>query len=186
MVKIVDSETVISSTVYEHPTQPSIKRCLKHTFYFKSSKKLFTTEQKQKIADAVTEAEHGHRGEIKIIIEASMPSHIAFELDTRQRAEQLFAEYRVWDTEYNSGILLYLNLCEHRLEIVADRGINNAVAKDDWSSICDTILLFFKQGQFLDGLCDGIRIIGSLIDQFYKTDNFDPIGNELPNEPKLI
>lgn len=186
MVKDRDSETVIATLTHRQNIKLSLKRWFKHGLYFKSSKKIFSTVQRQQIADAIEQAENGHRGEIQIIIEASLPGRLAFEMDTRQRAEQLFAEYKVWDTECNSGILIYLNLCEHAVEIVADRGIDQAVQSGCWHGICQNMLPYFKQGQFTEGLCDAIARLGQLLSQYYGNDTQDCRGNELSNMPKLL
>jgi uncharacterized membrane protein len=83
---------------------------LKHAFYFSASKRLFSKQDQLEITNAVKQAEHGHIGEIQVVIEGHIPCSQAYYQNTRRRAEQLFAELGVWDTEYNSGILLYLNL----------------------------------------------------------------------------
>ncbi|MGQ7342966.1 TPM domain-containing protein, partial [Streptococcus suis] len=88
------------------------------------------------IAQAVAAAEHGHIGEIQVVIEGHMPAREAYYLDTRGRAKQLFSELGVWDTELNSGILLYLNLCERKVEIVIDRGIQQATTQQVWDEVC--------------------------------------------------
>ena len=77
----------------------------------------------------MTAAEHGHVGEIQVVIEGCLPSRMAYYVDTHARARQLFAELGVWDTELNSGVLLYLNLCERKVEIVIDRGIKTALTQ---------------------------------------------------------
>lgn len=186
MVDQIEDEVVITTTDCQIQTKPSLKRWLKHSFYFKSSKSIFSNAQKQQIADVIQIAEDGHRGEIQVIIEASFPSNLAFQIESKQRAEQLFAQYKVWDTEFNTGILIYLNLCEHQIEIVADRGIHQAVRQSCWDEICQSMLPYFKQQQFTTGLCIGIEQLGQLLKKFYGNDRADPQGNELDNLPKLL
>lgn len=186
MVEQIDTQTVIKTIDDEQKQSLSIKRWLRHIFYFKSSKRLFNHLKRQQITAAITQAEAGHRGEIQVVIEASLPSTLALKYTTRQRAEQLFAEYRVWDTEYNTGILIYLNLCDHAIEIVVDRGINQAISTDYWQKLCQDLLFYFQKNQFTEGLCWAIVQLGDRLAEFYKNDADDPKGNELENEPKLI
>ena len=181
-----DNQTIISTQSEQQNEQPSFKRWLKHSFYLKRSKYLFNQLQQDKIAAAITDAEDGHRGEIQVIIEASLPSDCAYRYSTLKRAQYLFGKYGVWDTERNSGLLIYLNLCEHQVEIVADRGINRAVNETCWNEICQTMLPYFKQGDFTEGLCIGIQALGEALQDFYRDDLHDQDGNELSNLPRLL
>lgn len=191
----IDGETVIATKHHQEQMHPSLKRWLKHLFYFKSSKSVINPSQAQQIADAIRDAEQGHRGEIQVIIEGSLPNAVAFEHNCQQRAEQLFAEYRVWDTEYNSGVLIYLNLCEHDVEIVADRAIHQAVTADYWQTVCQSMLPFFKKNQFAEGICQAVAQLGLTLHDFYQArlntahhdaDDQDPQGNELSDHPHLL
>ncbi|MCU7226337.1 TPM domain-containing protein, partial [Acinetobacter bohemicus] len=76
------------------------------------------------------------------------------------RARQLFAELGVWDTEYNSGVLLYLNLCERKVEIVIDRGIRQATTQEIWNEICQSIIQNLAQQQYKHGVIEGVQQIG--------------------------
>lgn len=186
MVTSTDNQTVIS-TKSEHLTaQPSFKRWLKHSFYLKTSKRFFSAEEQAQIAQAIAQAEKGHRGEIQVIVEASLPSDTAYQYDTLQRAQYLFGKYRVWDTAQNSGVLIYLNLCAHKVELVADRGIDQAVSAQCWDNICQTMLLHFKQKKFTTGLCVAIDALGEILKVFYADDVHDAAGNELLNQPRLL
>ena len=192
-IKHVDDETIFTTRHSQSQAQPSLKRWLKHVFYFKSSKRVINPSQAQQIADSIRDAEHGHRGEIQVIIEGSLPSDIALQYNCQQRAEQLFAEHRVWDTEYNSGVLIYLNLCDHDVEIIADRGIHQAVTNEYWQTVCQSMLPFFKKEQFADGICHAVEQLGETLHQFYiqhetkdSEQKVDPQGNELSDMPKLL
>lgn len=186
MVKQIETQTVISTKHIDVTSKPSLKRWLKHVLYFKSAKHALNTHDCDKIAETIAQAENGHRGEIQVIVEGSLPSHFALQHTTQQRAEYLFAKYRVWDTQYNSGVLIYLNLCEHAVEIVADRGIDGAVHETCWQEICQSMLPLFKAQQFGDGLCVAIEQLGQLFSQYYGNNTHDPEGNELSNRPRLI
>lgn len=187
MVMTTENQTVISTQESElYNAKPSFKRWLKHSVYFRSSRRFFNTEQEQAITTAIDQAENGHRGEIQVIIEASLPSHFAYQYDTLERAQALFAKYRVWDTTHNSGLLIYLNLCAHKVEIVADRGINNAVEPECWQKICAQMTPYFKEKKIADGLCVGITALGDVLQDFYLDQPEDPEGNELPNTPRFL
>ena len=137
------------------------------------------------IANAVQQAEKGHVGEIQVVIEGHIPCSQAYHQNTRLRAQQLFAELGVWDTELNSGVLLYLNLCERKVEIVIDRGLKNATQTETWNKICQNIVVTLAQKEYLRAVIGGVNEIGQVLDQYYvKTDLYEE--NELPNEPIIL
>jgi uncharacterized membrane protein len=89
------------------------------------------------IRDAIAEGERGHAGELCLAVESRFtPWAVLNGLSTRERASHLFSLLRVWDTRDNSGVLLYLQLAERRVEIVADRGIAERVAPESWQALC--------------------------------------------------
>lgn len=144
-------------------------------------KQLLTSANKHAFSRAISEAEQGHRGEIMLIIESHLPITTAFYQDGEARATELFAKYRVWDTEYNTGILVYINLCEHYLHIVADRGICAKTLQTTWQTLCQTALNTIRQGDFTLGVCTLISEIGALLHTHFPSD--DTPGDELPNQP---
>ncbi|OAU96293.1 TPM domain-containing protein [Moraxella catarrhalis] len=135
---------------------------------------------KAALTQAITQAELGHRGEIYLIIENHLPIANAYSQDCRERALYLFATHKVWDTEHNSGVLVYVNLCEHDLEIIADRGIDQKAHMDYWQKMCDDTVAQFRQGKMQLGLTALITQIGELLKTYYPSD--DEMGNELSNQ----
>ena len=119
------------------------------------------------------------------MIEGCLPSHQAYQQNTRMRARQLFAELGVWDTEYNSGVLLYLNLCERKVEIVIDRGIEKATEQAVWDEICATIIGTLARQQYREAVITGVFQIGEILNQFYEHSIPDQ-SNELSNEPIIL
>jgi hypothetical protein len=115
MVTKTETTEIVTCPKTQEIQQPSFKRWLKHLLHMPASKRFFNQQDQHAIAQSVAAAEQGHVGEIQVVIEGHMPAREAYYLDTRGRAKQLFAELGVWDTELNSGILLYLNLCERIL-----------------------------------------------------------------------
>lgn len=137
-------------------------------------------EVKNNLANQIAQAEKGHQGEIVLIIENHLPIATAYAQSCQARAVDLFGLYKVWDTEYNTGILIYVNLCEHSLHIIADRGIDGK-AHDNWQALCNKTLDKFKQKQFEQGLSELIISLGEILNGHYPSD--DMMGNELSNRP---
>lgn len=132
------------------------------------------------IENAVSIAEVGHAGEIRVVIEGNLPLSTALYQGTTGRARDLFASLRVWDTELNSGVLLYINLCEHRVEIVADRGINAKIEPSRWQSICQAVTTKLSVKQYQEGVVSGVEMIGETLNEYYKVLESEA-GNELQN-----
>ena len=185
MVTKTDTTQIITQPKLDEQVQPSLKRWFKHFLYISSMHRYFNKQDRMHIANAVQQAEKGHVGEIQVVIEGHIPCSQAYHQNTRLRAQQLFAELGVWDTELNSGVLLYLNLCERKVEIVIDRGLKNATQAETWNEICQNIIVNLTQKQYLRAVTGGVNEIGQILDQYYvKTDLYDE--NELPNEPIIL
>lgn len=185
MVTTTDTIDIVTQPKLEEHAQLSFKRWLKHFFYMPATKRFFSKQDQHAIAVAVEEAEHGHVGEIQVVIEGCLPSRSAYYQDTLCRARQLFAEIGVWDTEYNSGVLLYLNLCERKVEIVIDRGIRNATTQEIWDGICQNILQQLSEKKYKEGLVEGIFEIGKVLDAYYDRQIQD-LDNEISNQPIIL
>lgn len=189
MVTKTETTEILTEPKLQEQMQPSFKRWLKHFFYMPASKRYFSKSDQQQIAQAVKQAEQGHVGEIQVVIEGHIPSHQAYRQNTRLRAQQLFAELGVWDTEYNSGVLLYLNLCEQAVEIVIDRGIHQATTQQVWQQICDQITTELKSKQYRSALENGVIEIGKVLNLFYnyqQGQNKADTMNELTNTPIIL
>ncbi|WP_410212003.1 TPM domain-containing protein [Aquirhabdus sp.] len=157
----------------------SFMRWLKQLFYFRWQERYqFDTAARSAIEQAVKAAEAGHAGEIKVVIEGHLPLNTALFQGATGRARDLFASLGVWDTELNSGVLLYINLCEHRVEIVADRGINAKIAPDRWLTICQQITAKLGDNKHQHGVVLGIELIGQTLLEFYTVLDSEA-GNEL-------
>ena len=165
--------------------QTSITRLFRQLMYVPMfHSRWLTNSVKQALGDAITQAEIGHSGEICVIIENHLPIGSAYHQTCRDRAIELFAEHHVWDTEHNTGVLIYVNLCEHDLQIVADRGIDQRVADGTWQSLCAQTLERFRQQQMAQGICELILATGELLRTHQPSD--DVMGNELPNCVKYL
>lgn len=185
MVTTTDTTEIITQPKMDEVIRPSVKRWLKHLLHMPASQRFFNQQDQYAIAQAVREAEQGHVGEIQVVIEGHMPAREAYYLDTRGRAKQLFAELGVWDTALNSGILLYLNICERKVEIVIDRGIEHATTAQEWEAVCKAILAKMAQREYRQALVAGVIDIGQILTRFYEDDSGEQ-GNELGDRPIML
>ena len=137
------------------------------------------------IGDAIAAGEKSHRGELRFVVEAAMPLAALWrDQSPRARAVELFSTLRVWDTAENSGILIYVQLVEHRVEILADRGIAARVAQAEWDGICREMETSFRQGQWRDGALRAVTRAGALLAQHFPAGANNP--DELPDQPLML
>ncbi len=142
---------------------------------------------------AITVAEARHRGEIRFVVEAALPwSYLRRDLSTRARALMMFSKLRVWDTEENIGILLYLNLADRHIEIVADRAIARVVPQAEWDAICREFQALWRQRQYSDGVVACIERLSDRLAQHFPhytaphDGRASPKANELPDMPVVL
>jgi uncharacterized membrane protein len=136
-----------------------------------------------KIEHAVKSSERLHRGEIRFAVEASL--HLAsLRVSTRERARQVFSQLGVWDTADNSGVLIYVQLVDHRIEIVADRGIAAKVGQAEWDAICRAMERAFKADRFADGSIEAIQAVTAILARHFPAGGVNP--NELPDRPAVL
>ncbi len=135
---------------------------------------------------AIAAGERGHLGEIRFAIESRLaPLDVLDGLDATGRAQQVFARSRVWDTEHNSGVLFYVLLVEHRIEIIADRGIAARVAGAEWDAICARMRECYARGQWREGSLEGIAAAHALLARHFPADGRTH-PDELPDRPVLL
>jgi uncharacterized membrane protein len=140
----------------------------------------------ERIQQRVAASEKHHSGEIRVCIEAGLPvSYVKRDAAPRERAVMMFSKLRVWDTEYNNGVLIYLLLAEHAIEIVADRGVARHVDAAEWQRIAGTMSAAFKAGQFEAGLNQAIDAVDALLAKHYPLAPGETNPNELPDAPYL-
>ena len=146
----------------------------------------FSEDVLDELAAAVTAGERTHLGEVRFAVESRLPLRAVLGgVDARTRAQAVFAQLRVWDTEDNSGVLIYLLLAEQRIEIVADRGIAHRVAQAQWDAICGRMREAFAQGRWREGSLAGIEAVHALLrEHFPAGDRANP--DELPDRPVLL
>ena len=137
------------------------------------------------IERAIGESEAAHSGEIRFAVEAGLDFWPLIRgQKARERALELFSQLRVWDTEHNSGVLIYLLLAERKVEIVADRGIHAKVGDAQWQRICGMMEEEFRRGRFEQGVLAGILEISSLLVRHFPATAVNP--NELSDRPVVL
>ena len=140
----------------------------------------------QRIEARVAASEAKHSGEIRVCVEAGLPlSYLRRNATPRERAVAMFGKLRVWDTEHNNGVLIYLLLAEHSIEIVADRGLHRQVDNFVWQRIMAAMQVAFKGERFEDGLIQAIDAVDGLLTQHFALAPGAVNPNELPDAPVL-
>jgi uncharacterized membrane protein len=160
-------------------------RILKHRWLDDNdAKHMLVDAALQRLQSRVQASEARHSGEIRLCIEAGLPlSYLWREATARERALSMFGKLRVWDTEHNNGVLIYLLLAEHAIEIVADRGLNQHVRPEDWHRLSAGMAAAFKAGRFEDGLGEAIDAVDGLLMQHFPLAEGVRNPNELPDRP---
>ena len=164
----------------------NLKRTLKHLFapdwlvY-----RAFPRAALRRIEAAIRQSEAAHRGELRFAVETGLDLlPLLRGLTPRQRALDVFSRLRVWDTEENSGVLIYLQLVDRDIEIVADRGISAKVEQATWDAICRRMEEAFRGGRFERGVLDGVREITALLVRDFPARGANP--DELPDKPAVL
>lgn len=140
------------------------------------------------IEQAIAASEASHAGEIRFVVEGSLDGTPLLRGQTaRERAIELFARLHVWDTEHNSGVLIYVLLADRRVEIVADRGIQAKAGAEAWSTVCRGMETHFGAGDFGRGAVQGIEAVTQLVTRHFPLASLPPGDrNELPDAPLLL
>ena len=135
----------------------------------------------------VAASEQRHTGQVRLCIEAGLPaSYLWRDAPARERALMLFGKLRVWDTEHNNGVLVYLLLADHSIEIVADRGIDRHVDAEDWRAMTQSMGAAFQAGRFEDGLTQALEEVSALLVAHFPRAEGEPVCNELPDAPVVL
>jgi uncharacterized membrane protein len=151
----------------------------------------------ERLTQRVAASERRHSGEIRICVESSLPLSYLWRLSgqttiaelTRQRALAMFSKLGVWDTEQNNGVLIYLLLAEHAIEIVADRGLARHADPAQWREIVAHMTHAFQDKRYEDGLTQALEETSAVLVAHFALDSSQttpsPPSNELPDTPLL-
>ena len=163
-----------------------MRRLLKHLLYPDwLARRAFPPPILERIEHEISGSEKLHRAELRFAIEAGLPlPALLGKVTPRERAHAAFGDLRVWDTEENSGVLIYVQLVDRDIEIVADRGIAAKVAQAEWEAICHTMEAAFRERRFEDGALQAIRQVSSLLAQHFPSAGRNP--NELSDKPVIL
>lgn len=164
-----------------------IARLLRHRWWDERDvKRAMPDAALDRLQQRITDSERAHSGEIRICIEAGLPlSYLWRGASPRERAVAMFGKLRVWDTEDNNGVLIYLLLAERSVELVADRGVARRIAPQQWQSIVDGLSIALRSGQFEAGLNQAVTAVDALLREHFPVDPSIPNVNELPDRPYL-
>lgn len=150
-----------------------------------SARRAFPLAVMKRIEAVIAEGERKHGGQVRFVVESALPMGQLIRGETpRERALEVFSRLRIWDTEENCGVLIYLLLADRDVEIVADRGIHRKVGDEAWQAICRGMESAFREKRFSDGAIDGIDAINELL-----THHFPRVStgaNELPDQPVVL
>ena len=160
-------------------------RLFSHLFHpFWLTRLAFPARVLDQIEAAVTASERLHAGEIRFVVEGALDTlPLLRGMTARARALEVFSAQRVWDTEANNGVLIYLLLAEHDVEIVADCGLNDKVSPLQWQAICHEMETHFARREYLAGALLGIIRVEEILRRLYPPR--EQARNELPDRPLL-
>ena len=163
-----------------------LKRMLRHLSTGRAAvRHAFPPSTLDLIERTIRETEAMHTGQLRFAVEPALDLKLLLAGCTAQeRAVDVFSELRVWDTEYNNGVLIYLLLADHDVEIVADRGVHAKLGKTVWEDICHEMESAFRDGRFEQGVLDGIHSVGKHLARHYPHSGTK--RNELPDQPVLL
>jgi uncharacterized membrane protein len=137
------------------------------------------------IEAAVRQGESLHRGQVRFAVEAELDTvQLWRDVRSRERALEVFSWLGVWDTEENNGVLVYVLLADHKVEIVADRGIHRHVGEERWRAICREIEHHYKRGDFASGSVMAIDKISTELAHYFPSRGEQ--RNEQPDRPVVL
>ena len=127
-------------------------------------------------------------GRSKLAAAVLLATAFMFSTAPRARALEVFAHLRVWDTEHNNGVLIYVQVADRDVEIVADRGFEGRVSAAEWEAVCRLMEEHFRAGRFETGSIAGVEAIGNLLARHFPQEAAKPVNshNQLPDRPTLL
>lgn len=163
----------------------AVARLLRHRWRDHRVRGALSDAALQRLKERIARSEKSHGGQIRLCIEGGLPwSYLRRHASSRERALMMFSKLRVWDTEHNNGVLIYLLLAERSIEIVADRGLNVHVQHAEWRQLIAGMAPALRKGQFEQGLAQAIDMVHSLaVRHAPRLLNADHGTNELADEP---
>lgn len=161
-----------------------LKRFWLHTLASRQGPKAFPPDTLQAIQATIAHGETLHRAEVRFIVESSLSlAHLWDQASTRERAKELFAEHGIWDTEENCGVLIYICLADHQVEIVSDRTAAQLLTPAEWQDLCRRMTAGFAKQAFHESTLSALQKLNALL-----AERFPDQGgaNQLPNRPIML
>ena len=164
----------------------NLKRIMRHLSSGRAAvRRTFLPRTLDAIEQTIRETEAKHNGQIRFAVEAALDLKPLLAGQTaHERSLEVFSRLRVWDTEHNNGVLIYLLLADRNIEIVADRGIHTRLGQETWEAICREMEAAFREGQFEAGVLAGIHAVGKHLSRHFPPRNSKP--NEMPDSPVIL
>lgn len=165
---------------------PSLRRALRHLGTTTSTtRRHFPADAQARLQQAVHDGEQHHRGEIRVVIESSLPVGHAWAGTTpRERARFLFGALEVWNTEDHTGVLLYINLADHAVELLGDRGVDARVGPQTWRALCDELVEGLRQQLSVEPVLRTVARIHALLAEHFPASGHQ--RNELDDRPIVL
>ena len=161
-------------------------RGLRHVLAEGSARRQFPPRVLDAIRNAIVDGEKRHAGQVMFAVEGALPvSDLLRRRTPRQRAHEVFAHLRVWDTHHNAGVLIYVLLADHAIEILADRGIAAKVDASEWNSVCTQMQQRFAAGEFERGAVEGVNAVNEILAKHFPAAGTPP-ANELPDRTIVL
>jgi uncharacterized membrane protein len=148
-------------------------------------RRAFPPETLAAINDAVAAGERLHGAEVRVAVEAALSLRQVWRgMTPRERAVDVFSELRMWDTAANNGVLIYILLAEHDIEIVADRAFSGRVPPTAWTDICRDLAAAFHAGDYRGGVIRAVERVHALATPLFPPSGAS--GNELPDTTVVL
>lgn len=140
----------------------------------------------ERLTRSIATSELRHTGQVRLCIEAGLPaSYLWRGADARERAVAMFSKLHVWDTEQNNGVLIYLLLADHAIEIVADRGLARHVPPETWAPLVSGMGDKLRASRYEEALEEVVSQVTALLEQHFSVLPGETRRNELPDAPFL-
>jgi uncharacterized membrane protein len=162
-----------------------LRRIARHLIVLPGAvKRAFPPSAMAAIEQAIAKSEREHSGEVRFAVEPALDTSALLAGESaRERALEVFALLRLWDTDERNGVLIYLLLADRDIEIVADRGLN-IVAAGEWEAICRSIEQALRRGEFQQALVEGVQAVSRLVARHFPRRTVD--RDELPDRPVTL
>ena len=166
----------------------SALRLLKHRWYdVRDVRRVLDAAALDRLESLIRDSETRHSGEIRVCVEAALPwAELRAGSSAHQRALTVFGQLGVWDTEANNGVLIYLLLADHAIEVIADRGLARQVPPAHWQQVVSGLSAALKAGEFEAGLSAAVQAVGQSLVEHFPLPAGGRNPDELPNRPVII